>query len=64
MAHIVHLENYGRHLGSNESIFGHHEKYRFTLEVPIETHAQAGVSIGQWSWQGRFFVVPFLIFYR
>jgi hypothetical protein len=28
------------------------------LEAPIETHVLAGVGIGQWSRQGRFFVVP------
>jgi len=28
------------------------------LEAPIETYVLAGVGIGQWSRQGRFFVVP------
>jgi hypothetical protein len=28
-------------------------------EAPIETHVLAGVGLGQWSRQGRFFEVPF-----
>ena len=39
-----------RFVPNKKSIFstlGHHEKYRFTLEVPTETHVLAGVSIGQ-----------------
>ena len=37
---------------------GHLEKYRFTLEAPIETHVLAGVGLSQRSRQSRFFEVP------
>jgi hypothetical protein len=44
---------------NSKTTIGHLEKYRFVLEEPIETLVLAGVGLGQWTRQGRFFVVPY-----